>query len=221
MKTMLLAAGKGTRLAPLTDKTPKPLLPVGGKPLIFHLLGQLQQAGVNEVVINTHHLGEQIEQALSVLDPSKIRVHFSREEELLETGGGIKKALPILQQSTFWLCNADIFADFDFNNLPTQLLADDLAHLVLVPKPASRDTGDFAYANGRITARGGDYVYAGIALIHRDLFQGSPDSPFSLRDLLFAATAQNRIAAQIHLGAWTDIGTPNDYERIRGSTNTA
>ena len=94
---MVLAAGKGTRLAPLTDKTPKPLLPVDGKPLIFHLLTQLQQAGVNEVVINTHHLGEQIEQALGGLDPSGICVHFSRENQLLETGGGIKKALPILQ----------------------------------------------------------------------------------------------------------------------------
>lgn len=220
MKTMVLAAGKGTRLAPLTDRTPKPLLPVHGKPLIFHLLARLRQAGVNEVVINTHHLGEQIEHALSVLDVSDMRVHFSREQQLLETGGGIKKALPILQQPLFWLCNADIFSDFDFNTLPTQLCGDDLAHLVLVPKPASRDAGDFACTDGRITARGGDYVYAGIALIHRDLFKGSSDGPFSLRDLLFKAAAQNRIAAQVHVGAWTDIGTPDDYQRIKGPTKT-
>ena len=220
MKTMVLAAGKGTRLAPLTDKTPKPLLPVDGKPLIFHLLTQLRQAGVNEVVINTHHLGEQIEQALGGLDPSGIRVHFSRENQLLETGGGIKKALPILQQPMFWLCNADIFSDFDFNTLPTQLLGNDLAHLVLVPKPASRDAGDFDYADGRITSRDGNYVYAGIALIHRDLFKGSPDGPFSLRDLLFKAAAQNRIAAQVHSGAWTDIGTPDDYRRVKGPSQT-
>ena len=214
MKAMVLAAGKGSRLAPLTNKTPKPLLPVQGRPLIFHLLDQLEQAGVNEVIVNTHHLGEQIEHALTRDKGVRLSVRFSRENELLETGGGIKKALPLLQQSMFWLCNADIFSDFDFTHLPTTLKDGDLAHLVLVPKPASRDTGDFAFAEGRITARGGDYVYAGIGLIHRDLFKGSPSGPFSVRDLFFDAVAQNKVGAQVHTGQWTDIGTPNDYQSI-------
>jgi len=211
---MVLAAGKGSRLAPLTNKTPKPLLPVQGRPLIFHLLDQLEQAGVNEVIVNIHHLSEQIEQALTRDKGTKVSVRFSREIELLETGGGIKKALSLIQQSMFWLCNADIFSDFDFSRLPKTLKDDDLAHLVLVPKPSSRDTGDFAFAEDRITARGGDYVYAGIGLIHRDLFNGSPSGPFSVRDLFFDAVAQNKVGAQVHTGRWTDIGTPDDYQSI-------
>ena len=214
MKAMVLAAGKGSRLAPLTNKTPKPLLPVQGRPLIFRLLDQLEQAGVNEVIVNTHHLSEQIEHALTRDKGVQLSVRFSRENELLETGGGIKKALPLLQQPMFWLCNADIFSDFDFTLLPTTLKDGDLAHLVLVPKPASRDTGDFAFAEGRITARGGDYVYAGIGLIHRDLFNGSPNGPFSVRDLFFDAIARNKVGAQVHTGQWTDIGTPKDYQSI-------
>ena len=114
----------------------------------------------------------------------------------------------------FWLCNADIFSDFDFSRLPKTLKDDDLAHLVLVPKPSSRDTGDFAFAEDRITARGGDYVYAGIGLIHRDLFNGSPSGPFSVRDLFFDAVAQNKVGAQVHTGRWTDNGTPDDYQSI-------
>ena len=169
---------------------------------------------MNEVIVNTHHLGEQIEHALTRDKGVQLSVRFSRENELLETGGGIKKALPLLQQPMFWLCNADIFSDFDFTHLPTTLQDGDLAHLVLVPKPASRDTGDFAFAEGRITARGGDYVYAGIGLIHRDLFNGSPSGPFSVRDLFFDAVAQNKVGAQVHTGQWTDIGTPNDYQSI-------
>ena len=214
MKAMVLAAGKGSRLAPLTNKTPKPLLLVQGRPLIFHLLDQLEQAGVNEVIVNIHHLGEQIEQALTRNKGVHLPIRFSRENELLETGGGIKKALSLIQQSMFWLCNADIFSDFDFSYLPKTLKGDDLAHLVLVPKPASRDTGDFALAEGRITERGGDYVYAGIGLIHRDLFNGSPSGPFSVRDLFFDAVAQNKVGAQVHTGRWTDIGTPDDYQSI-------
>ena len=214
MKAMVLAAGKGSRLAPLTNKTPKPLLPVQGRPLIFHLLDQLEQAGVNEVIVNIHHLGEQIEHALTRDKDVHLPIRFSRENELLETGGGIKKALSLIQQSMFWLCNADIFSDFDFSRLPKTLEDDDLAHLVLVPKPSSRDTGDFAFAEDRITARGGDYVYAGIGLIHRDLFNGSPSGPFSVRDLFFDAVAQNKVGAQVHTGRWTDIGTPDDYQSI-------
>ena len=215
MKAMVLAAGKGSRLAPLTNKTPKPLLPVQGRPLIFRLLDQLEQAGVNEVIVNIHHLGEQIEHALTRDKSVQLSVLFSRENELLETGGGIKKALPLLQEPMFWLCNGDIFSDFDFSHLPTTLKHGDLAHLVLVPKPSSRDTGDFTFAEGRITARGGDYVYAGIGLIHRDLFNGSPSGPFSVRDLFFDAVAQNKVGAQVHTGQWTDIGTPDDYQSIK------
>ena len=213
MKAMLLAAGRGRRLAPLTDRTPKPLLPVHGQTLIQRILGRLKQAGIREAVINTHHLAEQIERTIGDGTTIGLPIRYSRESELLETGGGIKKALPLLNADVFIICNADIYTDFDFANTPPGLAKGDLAHLVLVPTPASRQSGDFDCSAGRIHSRGSDYVYAGIALIHRDLFIGSPQGAFSLRDLLFAAVENGRVSAQIHRGKWTDIGTPEEYAR--------
>lgn len=213
MKAMLLAAGRGRRLAPLTDRTPKPLLPVHGQSLIQRILGRLKQAGIREAVINTHHLAQQIESTIGDGTTIGLPIRYSRESELLETGGGIKKALPLLNADVFIICNADIYTDFDFANTPPGLAKGDLAHLVLVPTPASRQSGDFDCSAGRIHSRGSDYVYAGIALIHRDLFIGSPQGAFSLRDLLFAAVENGRVSAQIHRGKWTDIGTPEEYAR--------
>ena len=211
MKAMLLAAGRGSRLAPLTDRTPKPLLPVQGQSLIQRILGRLKQAGISEAVINTHHLGQQIEREIGDGAALGLPIHYSRESELLETGGGIKKALPLIKDNVFMVCNADIYTDFDFANAPSELGKGDLAHLVLVPTPASRDSGDFDCASGRVHSRGTDYVYAGIALIHQDLFIGSPQGAFSLRDLLFAAVGNGQVSGQIHYGKWTDIGTPDVY----------
>ena len=213
MKAMLLAAGRGRRLAPLTDRTPKPLLPVHGQSLIQRILGRLKQAGIREAVINTHHLAEQIERTIGDGTTIGLPIRYSRESELLETGGGIKKALPLLNADVFIICNADIYTDFDFANTPPGLAKGDLAHLVLVPTPASRQSGDFDCSAGRIHSRGSDYVYAGIALIRRDLFIDSPQGAFSLRDLLFAAVENGRVSAQIHRGKWTDIGTPEEYAR--------
>ena len=213
MKAMLLAAGRGRRLAPLTDRTPKPLLPVHGQSLVQRILGRLKQAGIREAVINTHHLAEQIERTIGDGTTIGLPIRYSRESELLETGGGIKKALPLLNADVFIICNADIYTDFDFANTPPGLAKGDLAHLVLVPTPASRQSGDFDCSAGRIHSRGSDYVYAGIALIHRDLFIDSPQGAFSLRDLLFAAVENGRVSAQIHRGKWTDIGTPEEYAR--------
>ncbi|MEL0048999.1 MAG: sugar phosphate nucleotidyltransferase, partial [Gammaproteobacteria bacterium] len=138
MKAMILAAGKGTRLAPLTDTTPKPLLPVKGIPLILRIIEKLRLAGVGEVVVNTYHLGNQIEALLGDGAALGVSVTYSREQTLLETGGGIKAALPLLADDTFILCNADIYSDFAVENLPKRLLPEDLAHLVLVPTPPSR-----------------------------------------------------------------------------------
>lgn len=219
MKAMILAAGRGTRLSPLTDTTPKPLLPVRGVPLILTLIEKLRLAGVGEVVVNTHHLGKQIETLLGDGAALGVSVTYSREQTLLETGGGIKLALPLLVDDTFILCNADIYSDFELGNLPEKLLPEDLAHLVLVPRPPSRETGDFSYLAGRVTARGGDFVYSGIAILHSDLFKDSPDGPFSLRDLLFRATEQGRVSAQVHYGAWSDIGTHEDYAAVNGAEN--
>lgn len=219
MKAMILAAGKGTRLAPLTNTTPKPLLPVKGIPLILRLVKKLRLAGVSEVVVNTYHLGSQIEALLGDGVNLGVSVSYSREQTLLETGGGIKLALPLLADDTFILCNADIYSDFAFEDLPKNLLPEDLAHLVLVPTPSSREAGDFSYLAGRVTARGGDFVYSGIAILHRHLFRDSPDGPFSLRDLLFQATAQGRVSAQVHNGSWSDIGTHEDYAAVNAEEN--
>ena len=128
-------------------------------------------------------------------------------------------ALPLLADDTFILCNADIYSDFAFEDLPKNLLPEDLAHLVLVPTPSSREAGDFSYLAGRVTARGGDFVYSGIAILHRHLFRDSPDGPFSLRDLLFQATAQGRVSAQVHDGSWSDIGTHEDYAAVNAEEN--
>lgn len=220
MKAMVLAAGRGSRLAPLTDRTPKPLLPVAGKPLILHTIEHLKAAGISQIVINTHHLGGQIEAALGNGAEMGVSIQYSREAELLETGGGIKKALPLLKDEVFVLCNGDIYSDFDLQTLPTELNAGDLAHLVLVPKPQSRAHGDFVCYEDRVVARGGDCVYAGVALIHADLFQFAPAGAFSLRDLLFDAVANQRVGAHIHHGQWIDIGTPEDYRRANASLDT-
>jgi len=220
MKAMVLAAGQGSRLAPLTDHTPKPLLPVAGKPLILQTVERLKAAGISQIVINTHHLGGQIEAALGNGAEMGVSIQYSQEPELLETGGGIKKALPILKDEIFVLCNGDIYSDFDLQTLPTSLTAGDLAHLVLVPKPPSREHGDFVCREGRVVGRGSDYVYAGVATIHADLFQFAPAGAFSLRDLLFDAVAKQRVGAQIHSGQWIDIGTPEDYRRANASITT-
>ncbi len=215
MKAMILAAGRGTRLAPLTDDTPKPLLPLAGRPLIEWQVQALVAAGVRELVINLHHLGEQIAAHLGDGSRFGVDIQYSRETELLETGGGIVNALPLLGSETFWLLNGDIYTDFDFATLPRDLADGDRAHLVLTPTPAYRNAGDFECAAGRLTARGDTYVYCGIAVLSPTLFEGETNDHFSLRDLYFENLAEGRISAQIHTGEWHDIGTVAQYERLK------
>ncbi len=215
MKAMILAAGRGTRLAPLTDRIPKPLLPISGKPLIAWQVEALSAAGVAEVVINLHHLGEQIRAHLGDGRNFGVRIRYSVETALLETGGGIVNALPLLGSETFWLLNGDIYTDFDFRALPSQLENDDQAHLVLTAKPAHREAGDFEFADGRVTGRGDAFVYCGIAALSPALFAGRARDHFSLRDLYFEAIAAGQVAGQVHDGAWHDIGTLAQYEALR------
>ena len=214
---MILAAGRGTRLAPLTDVTPKPLLPLGGKPLIEWQVEALVNAGVENIVINLHHLGEQIAEHLGDGGRFGAAIQYSREAELLETGGGIVNALPLLGSETFWLLNGDIYTDFNFATLPDELADGDLAHLVLTPTPAYRDAGDFECAGGRITGRGNAFVYCGIAVLSPALFDGQANGHFSLRDLYFEQLAAGRVSAQIHTGEWHDIGTLAQYEALKAT----
>lgn len=214
MKAIILAAGRGARLAPLTDTTPKPLLPINGQPLITRQLKQLRAANITEVVINLYHLGAQIEAALGNGEKFGMQISYSHEQSLLETGGGIKKALPLLMDNEFVVCNGDILTDFDFGTLPKTLGPNDSAHLVLTPTPKTRSQGDFEYSGGRVTSRGNQYVYSGISIFSQKIFAGSPEGAFSTRDLMFDAIAKDQLSAQLHNGAWTDIGTLEDYQKV-------
>lgn len=221
-KAMILAAGRGARLAPLTDHTPKPMVNIGGKPLICHQLAWLRRAGVAEVVINLHHLGEQIEAAVGDGGAFGVRVCYSREEELLETGGGIRNALPLLRPGPFLVLNGDIWTNYPFGRLLATRPA--RAHLVLTPKPAHKPAADFHFAGAagsagvmrveRDPARD-DLTYCGIAMLAEALFADSEAAPFSLRDLLFDAAERGLLTGERFDGVWLDIGTPQQLERAR------
>ena len=221
-KAMILAAGRGERLAPLTDHTPKPMVHIGGQPLIWHQLEWLRRAGVQDVVVNLHHLGEQIEAAVGDGGGFGVSVRYSREEELLETGGGIRKALPLLRPGPFLVLNGDIWTDYPFRKLLAARPA--RAHLVLTPKPAHKPAADFHFAGDagdqdvqrveRDPARD-DLTYCGFAMLAEALFAGSETAPFSLRDLLFDAAGQGLLTGEQFDGAWIDIGTPQQLQRAR------
>jgi MurNAc alpha-1-phosphate uridylyltransferase len=212
---MILAAGKGTRLAPLTDTTPKPMLPLFGRPLIEWQIAALAAAGVTRVVINLHHLGEQIRSHLGDGAAFNLEICYSEEAQLLETGGGIVNALPLFEDRPFWLLNGDIWTDFDFSTLPAAPVAPNLAHLVLTPTPAYRENGDFEFAAGQVTRRGATYVYCGIAALDPAMFAAARPSHFSLRDLYFKLIADGKISGQVHNGEWHDIGTLAEYLALK------
>lgn len=225
MKAMILAAGRGARLKPLTDRRPKPMMEVGGAPLIGHQLRWLAGAGVKEVIINLHHLGEQIETYVGDGAAHGLAVAYSREPALLDTGGGVVKALPWLGDEPFWLLNGDIYTDFPFQQFAKTLKAERLAHLLLTPTPAFRQSGDFEWAPedaevqcGLVARRGDAYVFCGLALLHPALFNGCKAAPFSLSKLYFKAVAAGAVSAQLWRGFWTDIGTPEQLAELRRKT---
>ena len=211
---MILAAGKGERLRPLTNTTPKPMLEVGTEPLIAHQLGWLKAAGITEVVINLHHLGEQIEAFCADGRKFGLNIRYSYEQALLETGGGIVNALPLLGDEPFMILNGDIFTDFAFATMPASPPQWADLHLVLTARPRFREHGDFDFADGRITARGDGFVYCGIALLRPELFSNMKVEPFSLQDTLFAAVQQGKASAQIWPGYWTDIGSHDQLQSV-------
>lgn len=207
MKAMILAAGLGKRMRPLTDHCPKPLLPVAGKPLIVHHLERLREAGIHEVVINVSYRAEQIIDALGDGDAYGLRIHWSRETAPLETGGGIQQALPLLGESPFLLVNGDVWCAA----LPAQhaLQGDDLAHLVLVENPPHHANGDFGLAEGRVNQTSTERLtYAGIGVIHPALLAGQPLGAFALAPLLRAAIDNHRVSGERYTGPWVDVGTP-------------
>jgi MurNAc alpha-1-phosphate uridylyltransferase len=215
MKAMILAAGRGERMRPLTDRTPKPLLPVAGKPLIVWHIERLARAGLKEIVINHAHLGDQIEALLGRGDAWGVSIRYSAEPAgALETAGGIAQALALpdapLAGDAFLVVNGDIYCDWDFARAHTALRPGDLAHLVLAPNPAHHLTGDFALVDGRVGSDGEPRkTFAGIGIYRPELFAAlTPGKPAPLAPLLRAAMAQNRVGGELHAGRWVDVGTP-------------
>ena len=206
---MILAAGRGERMRPLTDHTPKPLLPVAGKPLIEWHIERLSAAGIRDLVINHAHLGAQIEQALGDGSRWSLRIRYSAEGEgcALETGGGIHHALPLLGDDPFVVVNADVWTDMDFSRLG--LPASCLAHLVMVDNPPQHPRGDFRLDDDRLSDQGGPRLtYSGIGVYHRDLFVDCRPGAFPLAPLLRRAMAERRISGEHYRGRWVDVGTP-------------
>jgi MurNAc alpha-1-phosphate uridylyltransferase len=219
MKAMLLAAGLGSRMRPLTDHTPKPLLPVAGKPLLAWHLEKLAAAGFVDVVINCAWLGEQIEQFVGDGAQFGLRVQISREQTPLETGGGIFRALPLLGDEPFVVISSDVWSDYPL----ARLLSVDTrcGHLVMVDNPAHLTGGDFSLAaNGLLNERGdgAKVTYSGIAVLHPDFFHGCTDGVFALRSLMVRAMAQQALTGEHYRGEWLDVGTP---ERLREAERLA
>jgi N-acetyl-alpha-D-muramate 1-phosphate uridylyltransferase len=208
MKVMILAAGRGERMRPLTDHTPKPLLPVGGKPLIVWHLERLAKTGFKEVVINHAHLGAQIDAALGNGKKWGLSILYSPEETALETAGGIANALPLLGDAPFLVVNGDIFTDLDFSQI--RLNVPDLAHLVMVDNPPQHPQGDFVLQQGRVLAEGASRLtFSGVGVYHPTLFKDiRRGEPAKLAPLLKAAMAEERVSGAYYQGAWHDIGTP-------------
>lgn len=223
MKAMILAAGLGTRLRPLTETLPKPLIAAGGKALIVWHIEHLVACGVREIVINHAWLGERIEEALGDGRAFGARIAYSREGmPPLETAGGIRRALPLLGDEPFVLVNGDIWADFDFSRLPgvgssPPLPAAIDAHLVLVPNPDFHPRGDFFLdGNHRVHAEGEQRLtFAGISLLRPHVFAPLPDGPAPLAPLLRAAMARGAVSGERHDGRWTDVGTLERLHALR------
>jgi MurNAc alpha-1-phosphate uridylyltransferase len=210
VRAMILAAGRGERMRPLTLERPKPLLEAGGAPLIEYHLRALAAAGFEDVVINLSWLGTMIREALGDGGRYGLRLRYSDEgPEPLETGGGIFRALPLLGAGPFLVLNGDVWTDLDWSLARDRLHAPDLAHLVLVPNPPHHVGGDFVLEHGRIVEREGERLtFSGAGVYRAELFEGCSDGVFKLAPLLRAAARAGRVSGEVHEGGWLDIGTP-------------
>lgn len=213
MKAMILAAGLGNRMRPLTLHTPKPLLEVGGKPLIVWHIEKLAAIGVTEIVINTAWLGEKLAQALGDGSRFGINILWSHEGEGLETAGGIINALPLLGDEPFILLNGDVWTTMDFAPLLDIDLKGNLAHLVLVQNPEQHPEGDFTLAAGKAytfdqQVEGENLTFSGVSVLDPKMFQGLETGKRPLAPLLKAAMQNQQVAASKLVGIWVDVGTP-------------
>jgi len=214
MIAMILAAGRGRRLRPITDRLPKALVEIGGEKLIDRHLCMLASAGIETVVINLGWLGEQIVEHVGSGSRFGLQIVYSPEyQQILETGGGIRRALPMLGRETFWTINADVVTDFV---LPVDAISEDAqAELVLVATPEYKDRGDFDLVDGKVrNGRKPLYTYSGIARYRPDFFSKTEQEKFSVVPLLRAAAERGELAGSIYRGVWHDVGTPERLEQL-------
>ena len=218
MKAMILAAGLGNRMRPLTLTTPKPLLMVGGKPLIVWHIEALKAAGIQDIVINTAWLGHKLHEALGDGSAFGVNIFWSDENEPLETAGGIQQALPLLGKEPFLLVNGDIWLRYDFSRLVSKDLGKHLAHLLLVDNPPQHPNGDFAFkreGQSWILPQGAEkYTFAGVSVLSPQLFADLPAGKAPLAPLLRQAITEQLVTGEYHTGAWVDVGTPERLQAL-------
>ncbi|WP_041420706.1 N-acetylmuramate alpha-1-phosphate uridylyltransferase MurU [Sideroxydans lithotrophicus] len=224
MRAMILAAGRGERMRPLTDRIPKPLLQAGGKPLIVWHIERLVRAGITDLVINHAHLGAQIEQALGDGNRFGATIRYSDEGTALETAGGIAYALPLLGDEPFAVVNGDIYCDYDFTHLPARVAAlvnsGDMAHLVLVDNPEHNLKGDFLLHDDRVISSAlspqhSALTFSGIGLYQPALFAHiARGTKAPLAPLLREQIALGKVSGEYHDGMWVDVGTPQRLEEL-------
>lgn len=218
MKAMILAAGKGERMRPLTNSTPKPLLTVNGQPLIIYHLYALAKAGITEVIINTHYLGDQIIQLIGPGARFGLKIEYSIEEQLLDTGGGINKVLPFFGSDPFLVISADVLTDFPLHTLPH--FPNGLAHLVMVDNPSYHPEGDFGLDRGKIRLKNAGmptFTYGNIGIYRPEFFVHAPEGAFPLAHLLRQHISNDLICGQYYSGVWHNIGTPADLALVNNT----
>ena len=215
MRAMILAAGRGERLRPLTDETPKPLLDVDGRPLIAHHLEKLAAAGFREVVINLAHLGDMIRDTLGSGTDWGLNIHYSQEPEgALDTGGGIQQALPMLGNAPFAVINGDVFCNYPLARL--RAVKCDRVHLVLVPNPEHNPEGDFSLRGGYVGLTGQSlHTFSGISVYHPRFFDPAPGGRFSVKPMLRTAAALQQVTGELYRGEWHDVGTRERLQALR------
>lgn len=219
MKAMILAAGRGERLRPLTDQVPKPLLPVARQPLVVYTIAALVASGYNDLVINIAHLGQMIKEVLGNGERFGATIQYSDEgDTALETAGGIRNALPLLGDRPFLVVNGDLATDFPFAELRHKSI--DLAHLVLVANPEHHPQGDFGLQQNLISENSQTrYTFSGIGVYHPHLFSGLPQQKSPLGPVLRQAAKQSRVSGQLYRGFWMDIGTPQRLKELEDRYN--
>lgn len=219
MRAMILAAGRGERMRPLTDHTPKPLLPIAGKPLIEYHIETLARAGVGEIVINLAWLGSRIVAALGDGSRFGVRIHYSDEGDgALETGGGVFKALPLLAGASgaepFVVVSGDIWTEYPLAESVNKLAPRDVAHFVLVPNPDFHARGDFGLSGTRLVDAGERYTYANIGVFRPEFFAGCQPGRFALGPLMFDWIRKDRVSGELYRGVWHNVGTPDQLRRL-------